>query len=147
MVIKKNWTKELYDRTKLKRSILLAFAKRPVDEDTIETVLNNLEISWQSAWTEVTSKKIWDDVLSALKDIDNEAVALIGGVFEDKPSLCVMLPQSLVDSKKMDAGAMVREAAKEIQGGGGGQKTLATAGGKNAAGIDKAIEVLKNYLK
>jgi transcriptional repressor NrdR len=70
MVIKKNWTKELYYRTKLKRSILLAFAKRPVNEDTIETVLNNLEISWQSAWTEVTSKKIWDDVLSALKDID-----------------------------------------------------------------------------
>ena len=54
-----------------------------------------------------------------------------------------MLSQSLVDGKKLDAGAMVREAAKEIQGGGGGQKTLATAGGKNAAGIDKAIEILR----
>ncbi len=87
------------------------------------------------------------NVASALKDIDAEVVAIMGGVFEDKPALCVMLPQSLVDAKKMDAGAMVREAAKEIQGGGGGQKTLATAGGKNAAGIDKAIEVLKNSLK
>ena len=87
------------------------------------------------------------NIASAIKDIDNEAVAVLGGVFEDKPALCVMLPQSLVDAKKLDAGAMVREAAKEIQGGGGGQKTLATAGGKNVAGIDKAIEMLKNSFK
>ena len=87
------------------------------------------------------------NIASALKDIDSEVVAVLGGVFEEKPALCVMLPQSLVDSKKMDAGAMVREAAKEIQGGGGGQKTLSTAGGKNAAGIDKAIEIIKNNLK
>ena len=87
------------------------------------------------------------NVASSLKDIDAEVVAIMGGVFEEKPALCVMLPQSLVDGKKLDAGAMVREAAKEIQGGGGGQKTLATAGGKNAAGIDKAIEILKNNLK
>ncbi len=87
------------------------------------------------------------NVASALKDIDAEVIAIMGGVFEEKPTLCVMLPQSLVDSKNMDAGAMVREAAKEIQGGGGGQKTLATAGGKNAAGIDKALEILKNNMK
>ncbi len=82
------------------------------------------------------------NIAMALKDIDAEAVAVIGGVFEEKPALCVMLPQSLVDERKMDAGAIIRTAAKEIQGGGGGQKTLATAGGKNAAGIDKALEVL-----
>ena len=87
------------------------------------------------------------NVASSLKDIDSEVVAVMGGVFEDKPALCVMLPQSLVDTKKMDAAAIVREGAKEIQGGGGGQKTLATAGGKNAAGIEKAIEILKNNFK
>ena len=87
------------------------------------------------------------NIASALKDIDSEVVAVLGGVVEEKPALCVMLPQSLVDSKNMDAGTMVREAAKEIQGGGGGQKTLATAGGKNAAGIDKALEILKNNMK
>jgi len=86
------------------------------------------------------------NVAMALKDIDSEVVAVMGGVFEEKPTLCVMLPQSLVDEKKMDAGAIVRIAAKEIQGGGGGQKTLATAGGKNAAGIDKAMEILKSAL-
>lgn len=87
------------------------------------------------------------NIASALKDIDAEVVAIMGGVFEEKPALCVMLPQSLVDTKGMDAGAMVRGAAKEIQGGGGGQKTLATAGGKNAAGVEKAMEILMNNLK
>ncbi len=84
------------------------------------------------------------NVATALKDIDAEVIAVVGGVFEDKPALCVVLPQSLVDEQKMDAGAIIRTAAKEIQGGGGGQKTLATAGGKNAAGIDKAMEILKS---
>ncbi|MCQ2318675.1 MAG: alanine--tRNA ligase [Bacteroidales bacterium] len=84
------------------------------------------------------------NIAMALKDIDAEVVAVMGGVFEEKPALCVMLPQSLVDERKMDAGAIIRAAAKEIQGGGGGQKTLATAGGKNAAGIDRAMEVLKS---
>ncbi|MDO5341987.1 MAG: alanine--tRNA ligase [Bacteroidia bacterium] len=87
------------------------------------------------------------NVAMALKDIDSEVVAVMGGVFEEKPTLCVMLPQSLVDEKKMDAGAIIRSAAKEIQGGGGGQKTLATAGGRNAAGIDKAMEILKETFK
>jgi len=84
------------------------------------------------------------NVAMALKDIDAEVVAVMGGVFEEKPALCVMLPQSLADGQNMDAGAIIRTAAKEIQGGGGGQKTLATAGGKNAAGIDKAMEILKD---
>ena len=82
-------------------------------------------------------------IATAVKDIDAEAILLMGGIFEAKPALCVMIPQSLVDERKWDAGAMIREAAKEIQGGGGGQKTLATAGGKNVDGIDKAMEILK----
>ncbi len=87
------------------------------------------------------------NIAMALKDIDPEVVAVMGGVFEEKPTLCVMLPQSLVDDRKMDAGAIIRSAAKEIQGGGGGQKTLATAGGKNAAGVGKAMEILMESFK
>ena len=82
-------------------------------------------------------------IATSVKELDAEAILLMGGIFEGKPALCVMIPQSLVDERKWDAGAMIREAAKEIQGGGGGQKTLATAGGKNVDGIDKAVEVLK----
>jgi alanyl-tRNA synthetase len=62
-----------------------------------------------------------------------------GTVFEDKPSLTIVLSQPMVDAG-FDASKMVREAAKEINGGGGGQAYLATAGGKNPAGIEKAVQ-------
>ena len=59
-------------------------------------------------------------IATSVKELDAEAILIMGGIFEAKPALCVMIPQSLVDERKWDAGAMIREAAKEIQGGGGG---------------------------
>ena len=62
-----------------------------------------------------------------------------GSVYEGKPSLTILLSDDLV-ANGMIAVNIAREAAKEIQGGGGGQPFFASAGGKNAAGIAKAIE-------
>ena len=64
-----------------------------------------------------------------------------GTLVNDKPSLTVMLSDDLV-AKGLNASNMVREAAKEIQGGGGGQPYYATAGGKNADGLKSAVEVI-----
>ncbi len=58
---------------------------------------------------------------------------------EGKPQIAVMLADSLVD-RGLNASAIVRELAKEIQGGGGGQPFFATAGGKNLAGLPKVVE-------
>ena len=68
MVIKKDWSKEMYDRSKLKKAILLAFAKTDFTNEEIENLLNTLEIKRQSEWTEIPSSVIWDDVLELLKD-------------------------------------------------------------------------------
>ena len=68
MVIKKDWSKEMYDRSKLKKAILLAFAKTNFTNEEIENLLNTLEIKWQSEWSEIQSSVIWDDVLELLKD-------------------------------------------------------------------------------
>jgi alanyl-tRNA synthetase len=65
--------------------------------------------------------------------------AVIGSIFDGKPSLTVLLSDDLV-AKGMNAVQIIREAAKEIQGGGGGQPFFAQAGGKNADGVEKAIE-------
>ena len=62
-----------------------------------------------------------------------------GAVHESKPSLTVLLSDDLV-ARGLNAVAIARDAAKEIQGGGGGQPFFAAAGGKNAEGIKKAME-------
>ena len=66
-------------------------------------------------------------------------VVAIGGVAEGKPNLTIALSDDLVKDGK-NAGQIIREAAKLIQGGGGGQPHFATAGGKNSEGLRQAVE-------
>ena len=63
----------------------------------------------------------------------------IGSAFENKPMLTVMISDDLVKNG-LNAGQLVREAAKLIQGGGGGQPHFATAGGKNPDGLSAAVD-------
>jgi alanyl-tRNA synthetase len=69
---------------------------------------------------------------------DTKFVFVAGTVFEGKPSLTVLLSQTMVDAG-FNASDMVREASKLINGGGGGQPFLATAGGKEPGGIGQAV--------
>ena len=64
----------------------------------------------------------------------------IGSQFEEKPLLTVMISKNLIESRGLNAGQMVREAARLIQGGGGGAAHFATAGGKKADGLEAAVE-------
>lgn len=70
MVVKKDNTKEMYDRQKLKWSLMLSFAKREFNNEKIENLLNSLENKWLSEGNEIASKKIWNDILEMLKEID-----------------------------------------------------------------------------
>ena len=81
-----------------------------------------------------------------LKQSHENTLAILGSVYEGKPSLCLLLPDAYADEKGLDATKLIREVAKEIQGGGGGQKTLCTAGGRNADGLPKAMELLKEKI-
>lgn len=81
-VVKKNGEKEMYDRQKLKRSIVLACAKRKIDKENIETMISNLEADWSVDKNEVTSKEIWDDVLRALKKLDSVAYVRFASVYK-----------------------------------------------------------------
>jgi len=67
-------------------------------------------------------------------------LCVIGSVYQEKPMLTVMMSDDLVKDHNLNAGQMVREAAKLIQGGGGGQPHYAQAGGKNADGLSAAID-------
>ena len=74
-------------------------------------------------------------------------LCVIGSVFNEKPMLNVMLSDDMVKDHGLNAGQLVREAAKLMQGGGGGQPHFASAGGKDpdglSAAIDKVIELSK----
>jgi len=79
-------------------------------------------------------------------EIDNLFLAL-GSVIGGKPSISVMIAENLVAEKGLNAGTIVRESAKEMQGGGGGQAFYATAGGKDISGLAAAVEKAKSFVK
>lgn len=64
-----------------------------------------------------------------------------------KPSLTLMISKDLVESRGWNASQLLRTAAKHIQGGGGGQPHFATAGGKNADGLNAAVEELLSTME
>jgi len=88
-----------------------------------------------------------------IKDLAHELGGELDNLFlffgaenEGKATLTCYISKDLVVSKNLHAGTIVRELGKHIQGGGGGQSFFATAGGKNPAGIDAALEEVKVYL-
>lgn len=86
------------------------------------------------------------DILFQLKGEMSNFVGVIGGKEGDKCSLSIIFDETLAKEKGWDAGKLVREAAKHIQGGGGGQAFFATAGGKNPSGLTAAIDHVKTSL-
>ena len=79
-------------------------------------------------------------------EVDNLFLAL-GSAIGGKPSITVMIAENLVAEKGLNAGTIVREAAKEMQGGGGGQAFYATAGGKDLNGLAAAVAKAKTFVK
>jgi len=86
------------------------------------------------------------------KNLAHELTRVISDLFlvfasevDGKAMLTVMLSESLVKDRNMNAGVIIRELAREIQGGGGGQPHIATAGGKFPAGIPAALAKAKNF--
>ena len=81
-----------------------------------------------------------DLVFKVRAAVPEHLLCVVGSVYEDRPTLSVMISDDLVADHALNAGKMVREAAKLIQGGGGGQPHFATAGGKNADGLSAAVD-------
>lgn len=81
-----------------------------------------------------------------LRDQVDNLFMVLGADIKGKPSLSVIISDNLVKDKKLNAGEIIREIAKEILGGGGGQPFYATAGGTNSQGLGKALERAKEYV-
>ena len=85
-------------------------------------------------------------VFGLAKALDN-AMIVIATVNNNKPMLMVSVAKNLTEEKGLHAGNIIRELAKEIKGGGGGQPHFATAGGKDPSGIDAALNKAADFLK
>ena len=81
-----------------------------------------------------------DLVFKIREALPENLLCVIGSTANEKPMLSVMLSNDMVSSHDLNAGKMVREAARLIQGGGGGQPHYAQAGGKNLDGISAAVD-------
>jgi alanyl-tRNA synthetase len=83
----------------------------------------------------------------ALKGAFEDLFLVLASEHEGKANLTVLISEKLVSERGMNASVIIRELAKEIQGGGGGQPHIATAGGKNPAGIPAALEKARTFIK
>ncbi len=72
--------------------------------------------------------------------IPESTLCVLGSKHDDKPLITVMISKDLVENNKLNAGNLVREAAKLIKGGGGGAAHFATAGGKDTNGLEAAVD-------
>ncbi|HPT32770.1 MAG TPA: alanine--tRNA ligase-related protein, partial [Prolixibacteraceae bacterium] len=86
------------------------------------------------------------DLAYQLKGEIPDLFLVLGVEIDGKPLLTVMISEELVKSKGLDASRIVREAGKEIKGGGGGQPFYATAGGKDVSGLSAAIFKAKSFI-
>ena len=87
------------------------------------------------------------DLVYELGNLGNNIFIVLATVNEDKPMLTCYISKELVADKNLNAGQVVRELGKYIQGGGGGQPFFATAGGKNAAGVSEALAKAIEFVK
>lgn len=83
----------------------------------------------------------------ALRNQFDDLLMILAADVDSKPQVAVMIGEKLAQTNTFHAGNMVKELAKEIDGGGGGQPFFATAGGKNLSGLDAVLAKAKTLIK
>ena len=103
-------------------------------------IVNGVTVA--SAVLPISAQAAKDLAFKVREAIGENLLCVIGSVEAGKPMLTVMMSEDVVKEHNLNAGQLVREAAKLIQGGGGGQPHFATAGGKNPDGLSAAVDAI-----
>ena len=129
-----NLKKEISTLSKLKATLL---------RDELKSKVTSIDgISFVASEVDLDAQGMKDLSFELGTDYDN-AIIVLGSKKNDKALLSCYISKSLVQYQQKDAGVIVRNLGKHIQGGGGGQAFFATAGGKNPEGIHAAIQAAK----
>jgi len=114
--------------------------------DLVKSVQKVGTINFIARKVDLDADTIKDLAYNLKNEIEN-LFLILGSVADDKANLTILISDSLITGQGLNAGQMIREIAKEINGGGGGQPHFATAGGKNPDGINNAFEKAKKMLQ
>ena len=143
--------KLIAENNSLKKSIE-KFESRSADtalKELIEKAVNINNIRFVSGRIETGSAEIMKNIAYQVRSASDNTVLAIGSETGGKASILVMVSDNLVKERKINAVAIIKEIAVEIDGGGGGQPFLATAGGKKPEGIERALlkaaELIQKY--
>ena len=87
------------------------------------------------------------NIAYALRNQFDDLLLVLAADVDHKPQVTVMIGDKLLQTKKFHAGNMVKELAREIEGGGGGQPFFATAGGKNLNGLNAVLDKARKMVE
>jgi len=104
-------------------------------------------IKFISGKIDTGSAEMLKNIASQIRSSSDNTVLVIGAGTGEKANLMVMVSDALVKGKNINATAIIKEIAGEINGGGGGQPFMASAGGRNSAGLTSALKKAEEYIR
>ncbi len=120
---------------------------KDVKNDLKKSIIKTGDINFIGEKINITNAADLRDLSFQLKGEAENLFLILGAEINGKANLSVLISDSLIEKKKLNAAELIKDFAKEIMGGGGGQPFFATAGGKNPQGIEKAIQKAKNFVE
>ena len=128
-----------------KISLLVSEKAKGLKSELIKSAQEINGVNFISAIVDLEPNAMKDLSFACKKELPN-LLMVLGAENDGKANLSVAISEDLVERKGLNAGQIIREIAKEIHGGGGGQAFFATAGGKNPKGLQNALAKTKNLL-
>jgi len=115
---------------------------------TLEDLMERVgDISLVTTRVDLDNPGLLKDLAFQLRSRYPKLCLILGAEIDGKAHLAIMFSDLAIKTYELNASTLIREVSREIQGGGGGQPFFATAGGKNPAGIDKALQRAQALLK
>ena len=112
-----------------------------VKQNLKQHVIEQDGISFIGEVIDIESSDALKNIAFELKNEIDNLVFIVGAEINGKPLLTIMIADNVVKEKNLNAGLMIKELAKQIKGGGGGQPFYATAGGSDVNGLQTAVEM------
>jgi alanyl-tRNA synthetase len=144
-----NVEKLISENTSLKKTIekLQTQSAATIRKGLEEKAINFGDFRLMTGIIETDSSEMLKIIANQIRNSCDDVVLVIGCEISNKANLLVMVSDRLVNEKKINAVSIIQEISAEIGGSGGGQPFLATAGGKDPAGLKNAISKADNYIR